>query len=103
MTEFEKKIKRYHNKKMRYNKDPEALINRLRKKEAEKYDFVDEKLNMGYNVFDKSQNIPRKPNKRVHFLRRVIIALIIILIIILLTIWARGRFIYGINKMRLFS
>ena len=41
MTDFEKKLKRYHNKKMKYNKDSQTLIYRLRRKEAEKYDFAE--------------------------------------------------------------
>ena len=92
MTDFEKKIRRHHNKKVKYNKDSKALINRLRRKEADKYDFPEEKLNMGYNVFDKSQNLPKRPNKKVHFWRRVITTLILIILIILLTMLVRYRF-----------
>ena len=97
MTDFEKKIRGYHNKKLKYNKDSQALIMRLRKEEAEKCDFPEEKMNIGYNVFEKSQNLPTRANKKVHFWRRVIITLIAIVIIVLLTMWARYRFGWIIN------
>ena len=91
MTDFEKKIRRYHNKKMKYNKDPEALINRLRRKEAGKYDFAEDRDDIGYYMLDKKYSYPRKPRKKVHFWRRVIVTLLAIVIIILLTMWATNR------------
>ena len=92
MTDFEKKIKRYHNKKMNYNKDSEALIRRLRRKEAEKYDFAEDRSDVGYYMLDKKYSYPRKPRKKAQVLWRIIAALIALTIVILLTMWARIRF-----------
>ena len=82
---------------MKYNKDPEALINRLRRKEAGKYDFAEDRDDIGYYMLDKKCSYPRKPRKKVHFWRRVIVALLAIVVIMLLTIWARNRFGWQIN------
>ena len=58
MTDFEKKLKRYHNKKVKYNQNSEALINRLRRKEAEKYDFAEDRDDIGYSMLDKKYSYP---------------------------------------------
>lgn len=92
MTDFEKKIRFHHNKKMKYNKDVDALFNRLRRKEADKYDFAEEKVTKPYYSHEKTQKFPHKPNRKARVLSRVIITLLIIFLIIVLTIWLRCRF-----------
>ena len=89
MTNFEKKLKRYHNKKVKYNKNAEALINRLRKQEAEKYDFAEDRDDIGYYMLDKKYSYPRKPRKKAQVLWRIIAGLIALTIVILLGLWAR--------------
>ena len=89
MTNFEKKLKRYHNKKVKYNKNSEALINRLRKHEAEKYDFAEDRDDIGYYMLDKKYSFPRKPRKKSQILWRIIAGLIALTIVILLGLWAR--------------
>ena len=89
MTDFEKKIKRYHNKKMNYNKDSEAIIRRLRQKEAEKYDFSEDRSDVGYYMLDKKYSYPRKARKKAQVLWRIIAALIGLTIIIWLSLEAR--------------
>ena len=89
MTDFEKKLKRYHNKKMKYNKDSQTLIYRLRRKEAEKYDFAEDRSDIGYHMLDKKYSYPRKPRKKAQILWRIIAALIALVIIIFLTIILR--------------
>lgn len=92
MTNFEKKLKRYHNKKVKYNKNSEALINRLRKQEAEKYDFAEDRDDIGYYMLDKKYSYPRKPRKKAQILWRIIAGLIALTIVILLTMLVRYRF-----------
>lgn len=95
MTNFEKRIKRYHNKKVKYDKNPEALINRLRRKEAEKYDFPADRDDTGYYMLDKKYSFPRKPRKKARVLWRIVAGLIALTIVIVLTMWARNRFGYA--------
>lgn len=92
MTDFEKKIRFHHNKKMKYSKDVDALFNRLRRKEADKYDFDEEKVTNNYYVYEKTQKFPQKPNRKARVLSRVIITLLIILLILIITMWVRYRF-----------
>lgn len=92
MTDFEKKIRLHHNKKMKYNKDVDALFNRLRRKEADKYDFDEEKVTKPYYSHEKTQKFPHKPNRKARVLSRVIITLLIILLILIITMWVRYRF-----------
>ncbi len=91
MTDFEKKLKRYHNKKVKYNQNPEALINRLRRKEAEKYDFAEDRDDIGYSMLDKKYSYPRKPRKKAQILWRIVAGLIALTIVILLTMLVRYR------------
>ena len=99
MTDFEKKLKRYHNKQLKYNKDSKALINRLRRREAEKYDFAEDRADIGYYMLDKKYSYPRKPRKKAQVLWRIIAGLIALTIVILLTMWARNRFGWIINDV----
>lgn len=92
MTNFEKKLKRYHNKKVKYNKNSEALINRLRKQEAEKYDFAEDRDDIGFYMLEKKYSYPRKPRKKAQILWRIIAGLIALTIVILLTMLVRYRF-----------
>ena len=92
MTNFEKKLKHYHNKKVKYNKNSEALINRLRKQEAEKYDFAEDREDIGYYMLDKKYSYPRMPRKKAQILWRIIAGLIALTIVILLTMLVRYRF-----------
>ncbi len=95
MTEFEKKLKKRHNKKLQYNKDFESVEKRLNRQMAQEQDFPEEKLNMGYSVLDRSQMLPRRANTRANVLFRIIITLLAILAIVLLTMLVRVRF--GVN------
>lgn len=99
MTDFEKNLKRYHNKKVKYNKNSEALINSLRKIEAEKYDFAEDRADIGYHMLDKKYSYPRKPRKKAQVLWRIIAGLIALTIVILLSMWARYRFGWIINQV----
>jgi len=98
MTEFEKKLKKRHNKKMKYNPTPEKLSLRL---EREKHlRDIEYDMATGYGIEVEGPKLPRKP-KKLRFWSRVISTAIVILALLLLTIWLRYRFGIPFEKITL--
>ena len=62
------------------------------KREAEKYDFAEDRADIGYHMLDKKYSYPRKPRKKAQVLWRIIAGLIALTIVVLLSMWARIRF-----------
>ena len=93
MTEFEKKLKIRHEKRMKYKADPEKLRMRLERDKM----LMDKEYDMAatYGVdMEPWNNIPRKPRK-LHFWRRIIAFIIVVLLVFLFTIIARVYFLSG--------
>lgn len=87
MTEFEKKLKIRHEKRMKYKADPEKLRMRLERDKM----LMDKEYDMAatYGVdMEPWNNIPRKPRKT-RVVWRILAGLIAILLVLIITIAAR--------------
>lgn len=93
MTEFERKLKIRHEKRMKYKADPEKIRMKLERDKMLKEKEYDMATTYGVDM-EPWNNIPRKPRK-LHFWRRIIAFIIVVLLVFLFTIIARVYFLSG--------
>ena len=95
MTDFEKKLKRSHQKKFACNPNPDTLMRELDNRRASETGIAERDFARDFNPVDKVYNFPKRPRNPKYWWTRLIAGIIAILVVILLTIIARTYWISG--------